>query len=281
MKQIANYLWRVVLAGVLLALVSIPAFQFLNRFGDVPTPEVPVGEMLAILVLRGVLVAAVLAYPTVRSRWSGIQLAVTLFVVYFGVGTFVSVGLAAITIPEVITLPLAVLFMAHGFLVAMAFSLLLVLVMGRMRGEPVGTESARLHLPVGEWLWKVALCAAVHVGLYVAAQLLERPLGFMQEFSAEHMALPPWQAVVLQVARPLFVISFVLPVLKMLRGGRYEAAWCTGLLLCVLGGIAPLMIPTELIETRVRVTLMVERGVSDFIFGFLVGYLLSRSPGER
>ncbi len=276
MREVLRQLWRVIPATVLLTLISSASYWFLNTFKSFPDENVRLLTMLAWLLSSRFLVAAVLSYTTLRARWSGTQLVCAIFVVYFGINTFITITQAFLVAPSLVTAQVAALLTAHGFLVALAFSFVLVVLMGRMwRAAPVA-ESRRLHLPAREWLWKFGVSAAVWVGLYVAAQMLAGA-----HLRALYVAagMPPWwERVMLQTGRALLVVVFVLPVVKMLAGGRIEAGLTVGFLLCILGGVAPMMFPTSAIPEAARLVALVEGGATNLIFGFVVGYLFSREP---
>lgn len=277
MKGAENYLWRVLLAAALLFGISFVSFRVLARFQEFPPPPGSYAVFVCSLLVSSLLVAAVLTYPTVRSRWSGTQLMVAIFVAYFGVHTLVNLSRAVLIMPKVMTFPRAALLTAHGFLVAVLFSFVLVLLMGRLPQQAFVAESSRLHLPPGEWLWKLAVSTIICVGLYLAGQTLAQP--YLSEFHRQVGVAPQWQRLILQTGRALMLVGFVLPVIKMTTGGRWEAALTTASLLCVLGTVAPLLPPNPFLPRSVRLALLVEGGVTSFIYGLLVGYLFSRRPG--
>jgi hypothetical protein len=271
MKEVLKHLWRVIPAAVLLILISSASFWFLNTFQSRPAADVPWRSMGGWLLASRFLMAAVLTYATLRSRWSGTQLVCAVFVAFFGVHTFMNISQAFMITPEVMTPQMAALLTAHGFLVALAFSFVLVAVTGRMWLAIVVAESKRLHLPAREWLWKFGLSAGVWVGLYVLAQVFSGR--YARGFHPAEGLVPWWELVMLQTGRALLVVAFVLPVVKMLEGGRLEAGLTVAFLLCILGGIAPMALPMADLPEQTRLAL-------NFVYGFLVGYLFSREPLE-
>ncbi|KPK57468.1 MAG: hypothetical protein AMK73_10105, partial [Planctomycetes bacterium SM23_32] len=112
----------------------------------------------------------------------------------------------------------------------------------------------------------------------LAGQAATRP--FLEDSRPALGVHEPWHAVMLEVGRALLLVAFVLPVIKMIRGGRLETALTTACLLCVLGGVAGLIMPDPFLPDRARLTFLVERGLANLLYGLLVGYLFSRSPGE-
>jgi len=276
MREALRQLWRVIPAAVLLTLISSASYWFLSTFQSFPGANVRWPTWLGWMLLSRFLIAAVLAYTTLRARWSGTQLVCAIFVVFFGVQTFVNISQAFLMLPGRMTAQVAALLAAHGFLVALAFSFVLVAVMGRMWRATAVPESRRLHLPAREWLWKFGASAAVWVGLYVLAQAFVSS-GVRAFYASE--GLPPWwELVMLQTGRALLVVAFVLPIIKMLEGGRIEAGLTVGFLLCILGGVAPMVLPSAILPDQVRLAHVIEGGATNLVYGYVVGHLFSREP---
>ncbi len=278
MKAVAKYLWRIMVATALLTGISFLPVAVLPTLQDLPRPQVSPVEFWSWLLASRFLIAAVLTYPTLRSRWSGTQLMCAIFVVFFGVFTFVNISQALLVVPNMIPLATAALLTAYGFLVALLFSFVLVVIMGRMWQPERVAESSRLHLPVKEWLWKSAACVAVGVLLYVLALAITWP--WVREFYRKVGIASLGARLIIQAGRALLIVAFVLPVIKMLKGGRWESAITVACLVCVLGGVAPLLIPSSSLPDWIRLIHIGEGGVTHFLYGLTVGYLFSRWPGK-
>jgi hypothetical protein len=271
-------MWRVIPAWLLLSAASELSRRVLSRFEHMPRAGVPSGLLFLSVLVSTFLVAAVLAYPALRSRWAGTQLVCAVFVVHFGVNTFITISQGLMFAPDVVTPERAAVWTAHGFIVALVFAFALVLLAGKLRRRDFVAESSRLHLPPGEWLWKLAACAAVSLVLHVVARSALRPV--LRESPVAIQMPEQWQGLMLEVGRALLLVAFVLPVIKMMRGGRLETALTVACLLSVLGGVAGLIIPSAFFSRSLRLALLAERGLSNFVYGFLVGYWFSRAPGE-
>lgn len=274
LKDVLKHLWHILPAWALLVAISSGSFWALTALQDFPGSGAPPAVVMRAVLASTFLIACVLAYITLRSRWTGTQLVCAVFVVYFGVNTFVPISQAFLLVPGLMTPALGAVLTAHGFIVALTFSFALVLLTGRMWQPGPAAESARLHLPAGEWLWKLALSAGVSVGLYLLGQAVTRP--YVSEFYGQAGLPPLGERVILQTGRALLLLAFVLPAIKMMKGGRWEAAVTVGLLLCILAGVTPLAMPTSVLPDRVRYLHMAEAGARDFVYGSLVGYLFSR-----
>jgi Fe2+ transport system protein B len=191
MKSIRKYSWRVIVATLLLTGISFASFRLLESFADVRPAGVAPAVVLCWLVLSQFLITCVLTYPTIRSRWAGTQLIVGIFVVFFGLHTVVSLTQAVLVVPKMMPLARAAAITAHGFLVAVLFSAVLVFVMGRMQQREFIAESPRLHLPAAEWLAKLAACAVLGTLLYLLGQGIVWPK--LRAFYVPLGLAPLWQ----------------------------------------------------------------------------------------
>ena len=271
MKAILQYLWRVVAAAVLLAGITFIAIDLLARFQGAPGLPMDQRSQLGLAFLAALLVSTVLSYLVLRSRWAGTQLVCAIFVAYFGLYTFIpqseEVGRMAPTTSVLLT--------AHGFLGGLVYSLVLVALMGRLRAQVVERESARLHMAVREWLWKVGVCIVVGPGLDLLGRAAFWP--WTQSLDLSPVAHP----IALLVGRSLLLIAFMLPIIKMMRGGRLETAVAVAVLLGVLAGVAPLAMARLYAPGSFSLTHVVAISVANFLYGMLVGYLFSREPAQR
>ena len=78
----------------------------------------------------------------------------------------------------------------------------------------------------------------------------------------------------IQIARGLLMTVAVLPAVYTLRMTRVQVAICTGLLMWVAGGLAPLLVPNELMGTTQRFIHIVEIFTQNFMLGLTAGFLL-------
>jgi hypothetical protein len=275
MKTVFRYGWRVLLAAVLLTAITFISFNLLVRFRDLPPAAAEQGFQVGVTFLAALLVSIVLVYLVVRSRWSGTQLMCAIFVAYFGLYTFIPQSEAMLLLAGRVATATAALLTAHGFLGALVYSFVLVALMGRLREQEVMRESARLHMPPGEWLWKVAVCAVVGSGVDLAGRAAFWP--WMQPGN-----LPPLSHTFsLLVGRSLLLIAFMLPIIKMIRGGRLESALAVGFSLTILAGIAPLAVAGLFLPHLFPLGHVLGVSVANLLYGLLVGYLFSREASLR
>lgn len=229
----------------------------------------------------------VLAYIILRSQWSGWRLIGTVFFVFYGVMTFISqIESAVFNILPPGVLPRLFLM---GVLVAAPFSPLAVIILGKRKAEPVTIHepNSRLLMPAKEWAWKLAVIAIAYMilystfGYFIAWKnpAIQAYYGGIDEgnFFA-HMKVvfttAPWLEP-FQALRGVLWALLALPVIRMMKGSWQETAIAVGLLFAVLMN-SQLLLPTPLMPEEVRMTHLIETASYNFIFGYLIVWLLHR-----
>jgi fatty acid desaturase len=180
-----------------------------------------------------------------------------------------------------------------GGLIAVPFSVLAVLILGKRGAESVDSEpNTRLMMPTSEWVWKLAVIAIVYVILYFTFGYFVawRHPGVPEYYGgtdpgsfAAQMATvlrnTPW-LVPFQVGRALCWVAFALPVIRMLKGKWPETALAIGLLFAIVMN-APLLLPNPYMPEPVRMAHLEETASSNLIFGVFVGWLLTQRQSAK
>ncbi|MEQ1762842.1 MAG: hypothetical protein ABL984_06795, partial [Pyrinomonadaceae bacterium] len=180
-----------------------------------------------------------------------------------------------------------------GALIAAPFSVLAVLILGKRKEDTNNSETnLRLVMPAREWAWKLAVIAIVYVmlyftfGYYIAWQYpaVREYYGGIDEGNfftnmAATVRNMPW-LVPFQILRAMLWTAFALPVIRMMKGSRLETALAVALLFCVVMN-TQLLLPNPYMPEAVRIAHLIETASSNFIFGFFVGWLLSRPDLDR
>ena len=180
-----------------------------------------------------------------------------------------------------------------GAVMAVLFCPLAVIILGKRK--KVADESPpneRLVMPPGEWMLKLGFIAVVYLilyysfGYYVAWKNPEvqayyggtDPGSFLAQMASIWHATPwmfPFQAF-----RGMLWVAFVLPVVCMLKGRSWETALAIAVLFSVWS--AQLIMPNPFMPRGVAMAHLVETASSNFIFGWIVGWLFSHCmPGKR
>ncbi len=244
---------------------------------DISATPIDQGGTALWWLLVSLLHASVLAYPILRSRWSGFRLVAAIFVVFYGITSIlvwieVAVFMAHVVPKGLVTRTLVLDAVSAAMIAPLAASLF-----GMLRAVPgPGEENCRLVMPVRQWAWRLPVIAVSYVILYsLFGALVAWRAPAVREYYAD-LAMPsPGNIMLLQVARALIWVAVALPVIRMMKGPWWETALAVGLLFAVLMN-AGLLVPNPLMPEAVRMTHLVETATSNFIFGFFLSWLLLR-----
>jgi len=78
----------------------------------------------------------------------------------------------------------------------------------------------------------------------------------------------------IEIARGILMALAALPIVQTLRMKRWQTAIAVGLLIWIIGGLAPLVVPNELMGLRQRIIHTVEIFTQNFTFGVTAALLL-------
>ena len=111
--------------------------------------------------------------------------------------------------------------------------------------------------------------------LYIlAGMILYLSMPRLNEFYGDK--IPPMELI---IKTQIFLRAFVFMAIAVLINRtvvlpKYQKAVLVGLIFSVIGGIAPLIVPSELMPQFVRIGHGFEVGISNFLYGFLLSLLL-------
>lgn len=228
-----------------------------------------------------VLNTAVLTYVTLRSRWSGWKLILTLALGFFGVATVMPQIETAVFVR---TLPPGFLtrLVLAGFLFSFLYAPIIVLLLRKN----IQTDSAPpLKMSWSYYAIRISIAAIIYVilyftfGYFVAWQSPAlrayygggKSNGFFTQLH-ETWRTMPW-LFAFQLLRGLLWTLLALPTIRMLRGRSFEKALVLGSLFAVV--ISQLLLPNPLMPYEVRMRHLAETTSSNFLFGCLVVWLLN------
>ena len=251
------------------------------------TQSVDPGMVLLTLLVASLLQTTVLAYLILRSRWSGWKLIGAVFLAFYGLNTIVAQIESVVYLPFQLPPGMVSKLFIMGAIVAALFSPVAVLILGKMRQILTPQDpNPRLVMPTSEWLWKLTLIMIAYLMLYYtfgyfiawknpAVQAFyggTDPGSFVAQLGKIWTATPwmfPFQAL-----RATLWTAFALPVIRMHKGQSWETALAVALLFAVWS--SQLLLPNPYMSEIVAQTHLVETASSNFIFGWLVGWLLSQ-----
>jgi hypothetical protein len=288
MKTAAFVVLRVIALTIILFLCFGVAAGVVGIAGNSQTPGQAGAGALPLLAVC-FLETAVMTYLILRSRWTGWRLMATVFFVFYGVTAFMPQIESAVFLTHLPPGMLPRLFLM-GALIAAPFSVLAVLISGKRKAEAVDAQpDSRLVMPPSEWAWKLAVIAVTYLILYFTfgyfiawrnPAVREYYGGIDEGGFAGQMGRvlrnTPW-LIPFQIVRAMFWVAVAVPVLRMLKGQRTEAALAVGLLFAVVMN-AQILLPNPYMPEPVRMAHLVETASSNFIFGVFIGWLLTPTP---
>ena len=257
------------------------------RLSNEPDPG-QATELVATLLVVSFLNAVVFSYVILNSRWTGWKLILSIFFVCYGVTTVMGQIETAVFVT---TLPpgfLLRLFLS-GALIAAIFSPLAVLILGKR--ESIATEDtqpSRLKFSAVEWAIKLSLIAIAYIVIYFSFGYFiawksaavrayyggTDPCSFFSHISNVARDTP-W-LFALQALRALLWVALAVPVIRMMKGEWWKAGLAVALLFSVVMN-AQLLLPNPLMPAEVRMAHLLETASSNFLFGWLVVFVLVKS----
>ena len=253
------------LAGMVVITVAQAALSFLVP----PTTFVPgLGGVLACNALT----ALVLAGIATRLAGGGAARAAVLWLLWGGIAgcSLLELVLFDIRLPEGHLPRLA----AHQLAVAAVAAAFFGFV---FRGAGAATGEAA---PSARWFpswWRVVVCDLAYIALYFAAGMMVWP--FVRAFYEASPMPAPLAVVGMQVVRGLIFSAIVLVLVRRIRATPVAGAVSAGVVLSVIGGVAPLLVSNPYMPEAIRHAHLPEVGVSNFIFGAIAGWLLRPGAG--
>lgn len=130
------------------------------------------------------------------------------------------------------------------------------------------------------WMWRIAACMFLYVIVYfVAGTILQLAIPNLLEYYDNKV--PPVGLILgTQFFRGLVFSGIALLLLRYTTLAPEKKALLVGLTFAVLGGIAPLIPPNELMHQAIRIGHGFETGISNFVYGWMITLILSPRAGQ-
>jgi len=277
-----------ILRLLLLTVIYFVGFSVSSAlFIPVPVQTAPTGDstnlFLALLEVS-VLNSLVVAFIILRSRLAGWRLMLQVFLIFFGITTFMAQMETAVFVTD---LPQGML--SRIILSWLVFSLLLsvlaVLLLGKRKGSIAQESNYQNPLTTGQWLVRLTLIGIAYVIIYFTFgyYLAWRnpavrayyhgtdPGNFLAQFKSV-VVDTPWLPL-FQFLRGLLWAMIALFIIRMLN----ERWWITGLAVSLSFAVmmsSQLLLPNPLMPRAVRLAHLVETASSNFLFGWLLVLVL-------
>lgn len=280
---------------VLLSMAYMICFIFANALAvgpflsNNPSATLPPDQagmtLLAILVVS-FLNTLVITHVVLRSRAAGWKLSGAVFLLLYGVMTFMA-QIETLAFPAVANrLPTGMVWglFLMGLLIAAPFSVLTVWMLGKWK--PAGLASPNPILAGGAWGWKLPLIAVLYAFLYFSFGYFiawrtpavatyyggSDPGSFLLQLQ-NVMKDTPWLPF-FQLLRGLLWLGFALPVIRMMKAPVWEIGLAIGLNFAVLMNSQHLL-PNPFMPDAVRYAHLLETSSSNLLFGFLMVLILA------
>jgi hypothetical protein len=273
---------------LLLVVLFFALFASADALIPVPeqfrTPPDQAGQALPGLLLLCLVDTALIMLVILRARWRGWRLAVGVGFALYGVMTFMSqietawfgpaLGIPASMLPSLfsMTLPIAIVFVP-----------LAVLILGKWRGASEGSNPA-VPLPnsIWGWIWRLAVIAVLYVVLYFGFGMMvawQNPaLRAMYGEGANQQVFNFATLIPFQFLRSALWVLFLLPIVRMDRGGLWQTAVIAGLWLALPMNMFHAVPNPFMPDASVRLAHFVETTSSNFLFGIAITWLLAWRP---
>lgn len=243
-------------------------------------------QYIGIYLPIALLVAAVLSLSILRARQGGWRLVMALFLVYYAVSTLL-VAIEAYYMSDVISTEIALLLLINGVFQAAILVPVAVAIHGRLSGDSIYEPDEELQeRPWWSWLWRVPLTGVAYVAIFIlAGSVVFRPLAYaLDPVTAEaylgSFAVDNPNAILgFQFLRGTLWAVLTIPVIAIMRRPR----WLIGLTVALIYSVVmalPNLVPNEALTACLRLAHTVEVFVGNFLFGWVVVWLLARPVSE-
>lgn len=223
------------------------------------------GTLLSCAFTVAVLVLAIQVTRAVS--WRAVWI---VFLIYFGVGWINTVNEAVLF--QILPISTAFQSLADGATTAFAITVLLALSLNRMKGSGDPLDATPKLRATVVWIWKATVAACLYFFLYCVAGAAIHP--FIEAFYGSRKLPSLGELFVIQFLRGLLYVAVALPWIRSIAISRFRAAITLGACFSVLGGIAPLLLPNQYMPLSIRVPHLFEVGISNFVYGVLLGYIM-------
>jgi hypothetical protein len=260
-------IFRLIAAWIALLAAQVVAGMMVH----VNSPSMP--NVLLWMGVSNAVVVLALGIAALRSDWRDWRLLLALFLVPAAIDIVNSIE-GVVYLPNLgIDWRGIIIFE----LLARAVTAVLWLLIFRSAPVPAATNGAPLpHRSFSQNLGRFVLCSACYVFLYFLAGTIVFP--HVRDFYATQRIPSPGQIIALQffLRGPVFILV-CLTLLRMFRLPHLAGALAVGLSFTFLSGVAALIIPNPYFPDYVRWAHFCEVTSSNFVFGFVVGWVWGHS----
>ena len=289
MKRILSIILGVAMLTVIYAVLFMIGTSLTTppELAEKMSPEAGI-QAASMIPVVAIIMTITISYLALRSRWHGLKLAAAIFVVFFGVYSFLA-QIEPLAFPAVTEqMPPGTIpgFFLAGLMLTLPFSLLTVWILGKAKKDSLADESnTRLQMSTSEWMWKLSAAVILYeivyftFGYYVAWRTPGLPEfyggtdpGTFFGQMANVIRDTPW-LFLFQLFRALVWTGIGCVIIRMHKGGVFETSFAVGLAFSILMS-AMMLLPNPLMPLDVYRAHAIELVSSNFVFGTLLTQLL-------
>ena len=223
-------------------------------------------------VVSAFLIVILLGFYVSNSCLRGLRLVLSVFFIYYIIGHLnllvegyiFNVTDRAETTKE----------MFQGLFTVAIFAPLFVLFLNKWEGS---SESLLFKgRSVFSWIWRSVLGIFIYLMFYiVAGMILQATYPALMSFYEGKLPAPDVM-ILTQFQRGLLFVLVAILMLRTLKLPQFKKAMLIGLVFSIIGGIAPLIPPSEFMPPNIRLVHGIEVGISNFLYGMALAYLLGQ-----
>lgn len=296
MSQIKSFLIllsRLILAAMAMSIAYIVSTFFISQPEIAMTPEEANTAGIA-LFLVSTINALVLSYPILRSRWHGRKLVGVVFLIQFGVETFLT-QIESLYFNRALQIASGEMIgiVSAGAIRALIFAPLAVWFLGRMKSSGQLEEKVPA-INLSTWIWRYAGLTVLYpivyflFGYYVAWQWEETRLfysgtrdilplvtHFQGAFASDPYFIP------FQLMRGAMWTALAMLIVNMMHAKRWESALAVALIFAGLLSSGIGLFPNPYMPPVIRQSHFYELLSSMLLFGGVAGWTLYLTKTSR
>jgi hypothetical protein len=222
--------------------------------------------------LANYLIAIILGFIILNSFYQGIKLTLIIFTIYFFIGDFnilIEAFIFNVTNREETTFQIL-----QGLLIIAVFSPFYTYMFKERETIEIPIFKPRTFI---SWTWRVILGNILYLIFYITAGMILTIIypKILQFYDGK---IPSFELIIKTqlFLRGFIFVAIAVLMLRTLNLSLFKKSILIGLTFSVVGGIAPLISPKELMPDYVRWGDGIEVGVSNFLYGMVLGYLLGQ-----
>ena len=223
-------------------------------------------------IVANFFVVAVLGFYVSYATFRGLKLVFSVFVLHYIIGHF-NLQIEAY-IFNVTDRAETVNHMFQGLFITSVFAPVFIYIFNKWGGQTTSLKFKNRSV-VG-WIWRVLFGVFLYFIFYLTAgMVLQATYPGLMDFYKDK--LPAFDIMLFtQFPRGLLFVSMAILILRTSELKLIKKAILVGLIFSILGGIAPLIPPSEFMPGNIRLVHGIEVGISNFLYGLALGFLLGQ-----